>query len=660
MATGKIGHYTIVSELGRGGMGVVYKAHEESLNRYVAIKVLGEQLSGDPSFVTRFVREAQAAAALSHPNIIQIFFIGEDNGRHYFVMEYVKGKSLLAMVKDEGRIDNPRAAQYILQAANGLAAAHDRGFLHRDIKPANLLVEESGLLKIADFGLALPQDAATRLTATGMLVGTPGYLSPEQCMAQQVDARTDIYSLGVTYYEVLSGKMPFQADSPLALLRKILQEEPPDIATLNQAVDEETRRIVHRMIAKDREQRYQTCHELVSDLEASLTAMGARVAPSGLAGARREPAPPSAFDLAGATERMPSGAPPPGTAQGGSVFPVQQSAAPKSAPPAAPSVAAAPAPGPASTSPVPPGALVPAPQAMPVPAHAAQRSNAPLVIAAVAAFLLVAVAGGFFFALRSPLVRRFLPWGARAQVTGQAASAAPVGNEVSTTTAGQTGQPAPPAAPPQPASPQAGAEAPAAGASASAHPGNSRAREERPLVALREERRAARRAAQGGFTAPAPDAREADRSAAPALSGVAVAAVGEQILLGTVASTLENALQAAGIQALDAAALPETEGLVRPGADPPALDLLRAMHAAGVAVLVLARVEPAGQRELQYMGRYDVAYSSRVTVTCYDVATGRPRGHPLSTTVEYTMLTMERSADKALSPIAQEIAQQAR
>jgi hypothetical protein len=141
---------------------------------------------------------------------------------------------------------------------------------------------------------------------------------------------------------------------------------------------------------------------------------------------------------------------------------------------------------------------------------------------------------------------------------------------------------------------------------------------------------------------------------------VAVVAVGEQILLGTVASTLENALQAAGIQALDAAALPETEGLVRPGADPPALDLLRAMHAAGVAVLVLARVEPAGQRELQYMGRYDVAYSSRVTVTCYDVATGRPRGHPLSTTVEYTMLTMERSADKALSPIAQEIAQQAR
>jgi len=286
MATGKIGHYTIVSELGRGGMGVVYKAHEESLNRYVAIKVLGEQLSGDPSFVTRFVREAQAAAALSHPNIIQIFFIGEDDGRHYFVMEYVKGKSLLAMVKEEGRIENPRATQFMLQAAQGLAAAHDRGFLHRDIKPANLLVDESGLLKIADFGLVLPQEAATRLTATGMLVGTPGYLSPEQCMAQPMDKRTDIYSLGVTYYEILSGRMPFQADSPLALLRKILHEEPPDITTLNERVDEKTRGIVHRMIAKDRDQRYQSCHELMPDLEACLSAMGARVAPSGLAGTR--------------------------------------------------------------------------------------------------------------------------------------------------------------------------------------------------------------------------------------------------------------------------------------------------------------------------------------------------------------------------------------
>ena len=285
MSASRIGHYTIVSELGRGGMGVVYKAHEESLNRFVAIKVLGEHLSEDPTFVARFVREAQAAA-LSHPNIIQIFFIGEDNGRHYFVMEYVSGKSLLAMVRAEGKIANPRAAQYMLQAANGLAAAHDKGFVHRDIKPANLMVDDRGLLKIADFGLALPHDATTKLTATGMLMGTPGYLSPEQCRGEGVDRRTDIYSLGVTYYELLSGRMPFQADSPLALLHKILQEEPPDITSLSASVDPEAHRIVNRMIAKDREKRYQDCHELAGDLETFLAAAGSRGVIAGLAGMR--------------------------------------------------------------------------------------------------------------------------------------------------------------------------------------------------------------------------------------------------------------------------------------------------------------------------------------------------------------------------------------
>ncbi|MDD5565067.1 MAG: serine/threonine-protein kinase, partial [Thermoanaerobaculaceae bacterium] len=310
MTPAKIGHYTIVSELGRGGMGVVYKAHEESLNRFVAIKVLGEHLCTDPTFVTRFVREAQAAAALSHPNIIQIFFIGEDEGRHFFVMEYVSGKSLLAMVREEGRIDNPRAAQYMLQAANGLAVAHDKGFLHRDIKPANLMVDERGLLKIADFGLALPQDAATRLTATGMLMGTPGYLSPEQCRGEAVDRRTDIYSLGVTFFELLSGHTPFHADSPLALLRKILEEEPPDIASLSDAVDPETRRIVHRMIAKDPGQRYQDCHELAADLERLLGAAGARAGSGGIAGMRGAAAGPIGSEGGGnePTTRLPGAA----------------------------------------------------------------------------------------------------------------------------------------------------------------------------------------------------------------------------------------------------------------------------------------------------------------------------------------------------------------
>ena len=496
MATGKIGHYTIVSELGRGGMGVVYKAHEESLNRFVAIKVLGEQLSGDPSFVARFVREAQAAAALSHPNIIQIFFIGEDNGRHYFVMEYVKGKSLLAIVKEEGRIENPRATQFMLQAANGLAAAHDRGFLHRDIKPANLLVDESGRLKIADFGLVLPQEAATRLTATGMLVGTPGYLSPEQCMAQPMDTRTDIYSLGVTFYEILSGRMPFQADSPLALLGKILHEEPPDIATLNDRVDEKTRAIVNRMIAKDRDKRYQSCHELIADLEASLDAMGARVAPSGLAGANapRDPTLPSAFELVGETERMPSGAPPPALAPAGSVFAE------------APGPAPMPAPVAVSASPVPASALVAAPPALPVAAPPARRSKAPFVVLAVAAVFLVALAGATFLALRSPLVKRFLPWGRSAAVR-QVAKVAPVSAAPSAGNARETSQ----SRQPQPA-----AGVPAAAGSAATSP--DAVEPSRPR-AVAQRGNAPRDSHAGQLAASTAGARAEERPAALALAG---------------------------------------------------------------------------------------------------------------------------------------------
>jgi hypothetical protein len=649
MATGKIGHYTIVSELGRGGMGVVYKAHEESLNRFVAIKVLGEQLSGDPSFVTRFVREAQAAAALSHPNIIQIFFIGEDNGRHYFVMEYVKGKSLLAMVREEGRIEDPRATQFMLQAANGLAAAHDKGFLHRDIKPANLLVDESSRLKIADFGLVLPQEAATRLTATGMLVGTPGYLSPEQCMAQPMDTRTDIYSLGVTFYEILSGRTPFEADSPLALLGKILHEEPPDIATLNDRVGEKTRTIVHRMIAKDRDKRYQSCHELIADLEASLDAMGARVTPGGLAGAtaRRDPTLPSPFELIGETERMPSGAPPPGPAPAGSVFP------------AAPAAAPAPAPVAVSASPVPASALVPAPQGLPVAAPPTRRSKAPLVILAVAAVLLVALAGATFLALRSPLVKRFLPWG-RAAAVKQVAKVAPVSAAPSAGSARETGE----THPKQPAAPseegrqtQAAAGVPAAAGSGAT---SRDAVEPAQPKAVSPRGDAPRDSRVRVAAAPAAGAQTEERRAAPTLAGVAVAAFGEQLLVGTVASVVQSELERAGLQPLDAATLPATEQLMRDQGEPATEELLRATRDAGVAFLVLARVTPAGQRELQYMDRYDVAYSSRVTLTCYDVATARPKGRSLAATIEYTTLTIEAATERALAPLVQEIERQAR
>ena len=271
----RIGHYRIVAELGRGGMGVVYKAHEESLNRFVALKVLGEHLTEDPAHVERFLREAQSAARLNHPNIVQIYAVSQDAGRHFFAMEYISGQSLQQILRARGTLTSIQAARIALQTASGLAAAHEQGIIHRDIKPANLMIDERGLVKIADFGLALMTAAVSRLTATGMFMGTPGYLSPEQCLDQPIDHRTDIYSLGVTLFEALSGKAPFTGDSPLALLRQIIDVEPPDLGELKPDVDPELRVLVQRMMAKDRNLRVANCAELIEGLEAYLAAKGA-------------------------------------------------------------------------------------------------------------------------------------------------------------------------------------------------------------------------------------------------------------------------------------------------------------------------------------------------------------------------------------------------
>ena len=633
----RIGHYTIVGELGRGGMGVVYKAHEESLNRFVAIKVLGEHLAADPSFVARFTREAQAAAALSHPNIIQIFYIGEDAGRRYFVMEFVSGRSLLDIVKQEGRVANPRAAQYLLQAAHGLAAAHDKGFLHRDIKPANLMIDDRGLVKIADFGLALPSEATTKLTATGMLVGTPGYLSPEQCMGVPLDLRTDIYSLGVTYYEALTGRMPFQADSPMALLRQILQEEPPDVTSLNRDVDAETRRIVHRMIAKDRDQRYQTCHELAADLEGYLAARGALRGMTAGVGA-----PPVSGDAP--TTYMPdSGAPPPAMAGAPAV----------ATPPPPPPVPAASAL--ATRQPATPAGTVPAAVAPVVP-PARRSALLPLLLV----FGVVVIGGAAVAAwLLGPTVTRMLGLGGGrkpAQVA-ESTGAAPAARGAAEERAGAGRQPAERSAEPVGAAAAGAGSVAAAGGQASvAGPAGGDARDV-PASS-------SRRTDTGGTGAPAAQPQPAEppalRPAAAALSGVAVAVVGDQGLAGAVSSYLLGALGDAGLEALDAATLPELEGLVRGAGDAATADLLRGARDAGLAVVVLARVDPAGQRELRYMNRYDTAYTSRVTVTCLDVASGRPRGRPASTTVEYTSLTAERVTEQALGEVIAGVVEQAR
>src|SRR5579859_1961231 len=263
----QLGHYDIVAELGRGGMGVVYKGYEPSLNRYVAIKVFAESLAHDASVRERFLREARSMAALNDPHIIQIYFIGEDAGQTYFVMEFVDGESLGSLLKREIKLKPEQAAKIVYQTAQGLATAHDKGVIHRDIKPGNLMVTSKGSVKIADFGIALKtQDFSKKLTSTGEFVGTPGYLSPEVCLGKPVDQRSDIFSLGIVLFECLAGRMPFTDESPLGLMLEVVKAEIPDVRQLNSEVDPEIARILGKMIAKDPAERYQSCQELADDL----------------------------------------------------------------------------------------------------------------------------------------------------------------------------------------------------------------------------------------------------------------------------------------------------------------------------------------------------------------------------------------------------------
>ncbi len=262
----KFGHYEVVSELGRGGMGVVYKAWEPSLNRHVAIKALGEHLLGDEGLIERFTREAKSMAAINHPNVIQVYFIGMEEKQPYFAMEFIEGVSLDDLLRGNSVLTVPHAKEILRQACAGLAVAHERDLVHRDIKPANLMICDDGTVKVVDFGIAQTREYGDKLTNTGEFVGTPGYLSPEVCTGKEVDARSDIFALGIVFYEMLAGKVPFENDSPLGLMLEVVQAEIPDIREINKKVDKKTSYILEKMIAKNPEERCQSCQEVIRQL----------------------------------------------------------------------------------------------------------------------------------------------------------------------------------------------------------------------------------------------------------------------------------------------------------------------------------------------------------------------------------------------------------
>ncbi len=262
---GRIGRYTSLTLIGQGGMGAVYRGRDPELDRPVAIKVM---LDATPDFVARFRREAQSIARLTHANIVQVYDFGvDDEGNPYFVMELIDGTPLDKIVRDRGRLAPIEAIRIITQAAEGLAAAHRAGIVHRDVKPSNLIVDGRGTVKLVDFGIARVATGGTALTGAAALMGTPGYMAPEQAAGKQVDHRADIYALGLTLFELLAGQPPYEAADPISLVVKNMQEPLPDLRVRGFGIPDELVRLVEQMGAKDPDQRLQSCEAVVAALD---------------------------------------------------------------------------------------------------------------------------------------------------------------------------------------------------------------------------------------------------------------------------------------------------------------------------------------------------------------------------------------------------------
>ena len=631
----RIGHYDIVAELGRGGMGVVYKGHEPALNRYVAIKMLSPALAHDESVKERFLREARSMAALNDPHIIQIYFIGETEGQPYFAMEFVEGESLSTFLKREGRMSPEAAARAIYQTALGLATAHDKGVVHRDIKPGNLMLNARGHIKIADFGIAYSTtDLSKKLTSTGEFVGTPGYLSPEVCTGQPVDIRSDIFSLGIVFFELLTGRMPFTDESPLGLMLEVVRAEIPDVRSLNGEVDEALTAILKKMTEKDPAARYQDCHQLAADLARHpLLAAGNTITAKPVMSTAAQTMLAMKTPLPGAKAATP----------------------PPVAPPPVDDLATRP------KAPTPP----PAPaRASVLEAQSQKQGTGSGALIALAAVLVLGVIGGGAWAFRDRI-----PFLGGASVT--TASTLPS----ATTPPSLPAPTAQPPAPPPPAAPVAALNEPAPPAAdpsavpaveptpthtGIAGPGNAPAAAPvdaqalDPLRRMAEQVRAESEQARAEGDAARATAREAlaanrpprEQAPPPRPAGppkIAVVAFGDPAVTGPAKQAVEEALMNRGFLVADTDVLGDfTRG-----------DLPRILGAAprhGVRALVVVRAEPVGQQQLEYYGQSSTMYTANLTVRPYDVETRSPLSAGIRAKVDFTSLNAETNTLEAIEP----------
>ena len=274
------GRYRLDQKLGSGGMSTVYLAKDETLERWVAVKVLHREISDQPDQIERFRREARAVAQVSHPNVVAVIDAGEDGGHPYIVFEYVDGETLKQRIDRMGRLPLDEAAAYAIEIGRGLQAAHARRLVHRDVKPQNVLIDAEGRAKVTDFGIAreLEQDG---LTKTGRVLGTTDYVSPEQAMGQSVDDRSDIYSLGVVLYEMLTGDVPFKAENLVGVAMKHVNERMPDVQRRRPEVSSALAAVIERATEKKPERRYSDMAEMLADLEAALEVEVSRAGQAG-------------------------------------------------------------------------------------------------------------------------------------------------------------------------------------------------------------------------------------------------------------------------------------------------------------------------------------------------------------------------------------------
>ena len=261
--------YQIIKTIGEGGMANVYLAYDTILDRNVAVKVLRGDLATDEKFVRRFQREALSASSLSHPNIVEVYDVGEDNGLYYIVMEYIEGKHLKQLLKKRGSLTVREVVDIMLQITDGMSAAHDSYIIHRDIKPQNIMILENGLIKITDFGIAMALNA-TQLTQTNSVMGSVHYLPPEQACGKVATIQSDVYSMGILMFELLIGSVPFKGDNAVEIALKHIKESIPYIKDINNTIPTSVANIVKRATAKNLKNRYTDAREMHEDLKTCL------------------------------------------------------------------------------------------------------------------------------------------------------------------------------------------------------------------------------------------------------------------------------------------------------------------------------------------------------------------------------------------------------